>query len=220
MKTLTKKMIVIIFAVLINFQLYSQTEKLVVISADKMKILYVGIDNPVSIAAQGITSDKLKVSISNGSIIGSNGKYIVNPGQDTISIIEVKAEMKSGEIKKVGCDTFIIKRMPDPIPYIGKYSSNSYISKDELLKNSEINVSLNLPFDLKFEVISFSFTYNEDNNLITKKVTGNKFTKEIITVIKNLKAESKIYFEDIKAKGPDGAIRSLPQILIKLAEKE
>jgi len=220
MKTLTQKMIVILIAVLFNFQLYSQTEKLVVISADKMKILYVGIDNPVSIAAQGITSDKLKVSISNGTIIGSNGKYIVNPEQGSISIIEVMAEIKPGEIKKIGCDTFIIKRVPDPIPCIGKYSSNSYISKDELLKNSEIKVSLNFPFDLKFEVISFSFTYKEDNYLITKEVTGNKFTQEIITTIKNLKAESKIYFEDIKAKGPDGGVRSLPSILIKLAEKE
>jgi hypothetical protein len=220
MKTFTKKMIVILFAILSNFQLYSQTEKLVVISADRLKILYVGIDNPVSIAVQGITSDKLKVSISNGTIIGSNGKYIVKPGQDSISIIEVTAEIKPGEIKKVGCDTFIIKRIPDPIPSIGKYISNSYISKDELLKNAEINVSLNLPFDLNFEVISFSFTYKENNNLITKKVIGNKFTQEIITAINNLKVESKVYFEDIKAKGPDGAVRRLSPIVIKLAEKE
>lgn len=221
MKTLTKKTIVILFAILLSLQLYSQTEKLLVVSADKMNVLYIGIDNPVSIAVQGITGDKLKVSISNGTITGSNGKYIVKPGQDPISIIEVAEEIKSGEIKKIGCDTFRVKRIPSPVACIGKYChDNIYITKDELLKNSEVSVLLNLPFEFKFEVISFSFTYiMENKDVAIIKISDNKFSQEIITAINNLKEGSKVYLENIKAKGPYGAVRPLSSISIKLVEK-
>jgi hypothetical protein len=63
-----KKIFAILFTIFFNYQLNSQNENSVVVSADKMNILYIGIDNPVSIAASGIPSDKLKVSSSNGTI--------------------------------------------------------------------------------------------------------------------------------------------------------
>jgi gliding motility-associated protein GldM len=222
MKTLINKMIVVLTAILFNFPLYSQTGKQVLVSADKMNILYVGIDNPVSIVAQGITSDKLKVTMTNGTITGSNGKYIAKPVQGSISIIEVTTEIKPGEIKKIGCDTFRIKRIPDPITQIGNTTNTNLYSKEYLIKNPEINVLMNLPFDLKFEIISFTFLYkinNEIKDIMTINVTGNKFTQEIIAIINSQKTDSRLYFEDIKAKGPDGTVRVLSPIAIKLSDK-
>jgi len=46
----TTKVIVILFAIFFNIKLFAQTENLAVVSADKMNVLYIGIDNPVSIA--------------------------------------------------------------------------------------------------------------------------------------------------------------------------
>lgn len=219
MKTLTKKMIVILIAIFCNFQLYSQTENSVVVSADKMKILYVGLDNPVSIAASGISSDKLKVTITNGTITGSNGKYIVKPGHDSISIIMVATELKPGEIIKVGCDTFKVKHVPVPVVCIGNYNSNAEylsMSKDELLKNSEINVPFDI-FDLKFNVISFTFSWNESGMLHELNIIGNKFDQKIIDVINKTIAGDKLFIENIKVTGP-GGIRTLPAIIIKIVD--
>jgi hypothetical protein len=219
MKTLTQNLILVLSAILYNFPLNSQPLKKVLVSADKMNILYIGIDNPVSIIAQDITSDKLKVTMTNGTINGSNGKYIAKPGQESISIIEVTAEIKPNEITKIGCDTFRIKRIPDPIAQIGNTSNTSYYSREYLTKYPEINVSLNLPFDTKFEIISFTFLYNKNNetkDIMSISVSGNKFTKEIMTIINNPKTDSKLYFEDIKAKSPDGTIRALTPIAIEL----
>lgn len=228
MKTISR-MLVLISALMFNINLFAQTENAAVVSADKMNVLYIGIDNPVSIAVPGIPNDKLKVTINNGTITGSNGKYIVNVQNVAETIIEVSAEIKPGEIKKFGSSTFRVKRIPDPTPVIGKIfnnSSNTFMSKEELLKNPELTVSLNLPFDLKFEVVTFTLTYAVDNangtgkDLIQLIAYGNKFTQGMIDAINKLPKDSKIYFEDIKVKGPDGEVRQLPAMVIKLMEKE
>jgi hypothetical protein len=221
METNPKKIIVIFCTIIFNFQLNSQTENSVVVSADKMNILYVGIENPVSIAASGISSDKLKVTVSNGTISGSNGKYIVQPVGGSESIIEVSAEVKQGDIKKVGTVVFKNKRIPDPSPCIGSYCNTSlYITKEELLKNTNVNVSLNVPFEIKFEIVSFVFSYiGENKNKVDIPVTGNKFTQDIINSINKMNDGGELFIENIKVKFPDGSFRNLSPIDIKLKTK-
>ena len=218
METIPQKMIVILIAIFFNIQLYSQTENSVVVSADKMNILYIGIDNPVSVAASGIASDKLKVSISNGNITGSNGKYIVQPLGGSESIIDVSAEVKPGDIKKVGSVVFKNKRIPDPSPCIGNYCNTSlYITKEELLKSTIVNVFLNMPFEIKFEIVSFVFSYfGENKNKVDIPVSGNRFTQDIINSINKMNDGGELFIENIKVKFPDGSFRNLSPIEIKL----
>jgi gliding motility-associated protein GldM len=218
METIPQKMILILIAIFFNIQLYSQTENSVVVSADKMNILYIGIDNPISVAASGIASDKLKVSISNGNITGSNGKYIVQPLGGSESIIEVSAEVKPGDIKKVGSVVFKNKRIPDPSPCIGNYCNTSlYITKEELLKSTIVNVSLNMPFEIKFEIVSFVFSYLDENkNKDDIPVTGNRFNQDIINSINKMNGGDELFIENIKVKFPDGSFRNLSPIEIKL----
>jgi hypothetical protein len=42
-----------------------------------MNVFYIGVPNPVQISAAGVANSKLNVSMSNGSITGSGGKYEV-----------------------------------------------------------------------------------------------------------------------------------------------
>jgi hypothetical protein len=218
METIPQKMIVILIAIFLNFQLYSQTENSVVVSADKMNILYVGIENPISIAASGISSDKLNVIINNGTISGSNGKYIVQPIGGSESIIEVSAEVKQGDFKKVGTVVFKNKRIPDPSPCIGNYCNTSlYITKEELLKSTIVNVSLNMPFEIKFEIVSFVFSYlGENKNKVDIPVSGNRFTQDIINSINKMNDGGELFIDNIKVKFPDGSFRNLSPIEIKL----
>ena len=107
MKTFSK-MIVVLLCTFFNLHGFTQTESMAVVAADKMNVLYAGIDNPVSIAVPGIPSDKIKVAITDGTITGSNGKYIVKPGRGTAATIEVTAELNPGEITKAGSYVFSI----------------------------------------------------------------------------------------------------------------
>ena len=220
MKTLIRVLTLTLFTI-INFQLFGQTDNIAVVSADKMNVLYIGIDNPVSIAVPGVTSDKLKVTINNGTITGSNGKYIVKVEKVIETSIEVTAEIKPGEIKKCGTCVFRIKRIPDPTPCLGNFCNTTlYISKDELLKDPSINISMNLPFDLKFEVVSFTATFKVKEDLVSKSVIGNTFNQGLIDLVKQTEELHKMYIEDIKVKGPDGSIRNLRSMIINIIEKD
>lgn len=213
-------MIVLFLAILFNHQLLAQTNDLAVISADKMKVLYIGIDNPISIAVPGITSDKIKVTVTNGNITGGNGKYIVKVNEATESIIEVTAEIRPGELKKVGSETFSIRHIPAPKLCLGKYCEDIiFMSKEEFLENTELKAETCLPFEVKYEIVSYSFSYQINDVVNTIAVKGKKITPEITDIIKNQKDNNKVFFEEIIAQGPDGTKRRLNSMIITLKPK-
>jgi gliding motility-associated protein GldM len=218
MKTLVK-MIMTLIAILFMNQLNAQTQNLAVVSANKMNVLYIGIENPLSIAVPGIESSKLKVTINNGVIKGSNGQYVAKVTQGTEAIIDVAAEIKPGETKKVGSYTFRIKSMPNPTASLGKFTQAEYIfSKGELLLNPGLTVTLNLPFDIEYEITSFSMTFEESGKFTTLNTPGNKFSKEMLDKITEFKDDTRIMIEKINVTGPDASMRTLAPILIRLSK--
>lgn len=224
MKTLSTKLILTLTAFLLNFSLLAQTGKQVLVSADSMNILYEGIDNPLSIVVQGIANDKLIVTMTNGTITGSNGKYFAKPIERFVAIIEVSAEIKPGKLKKIGSYAFRIKGIPLPVAQIGDVRYKLSYSKLELLKDpwlkARVSDPWDPPFNLKFVVLSFTFIYHENDDIKQLNVMGNKFTPEIIKIINNLKVGSRISFENIKVMGPDGNVRAIAPFEVKISEND
>jgi len=67
-----------------------------------------------------------------------------------------------------------------------------------------------------FVINSYTMTMSVKGDLIEKSVAGNKLTVEMIKLIQNAPKGAKIYFENIKAVGPDGKTRTLSSIILKL----
>jgi hypothetical protein len=102
----------------------------VAIALDKMNVLYIGVDNPVTIAVPNVPADKVFVTIDNGTITGSNGKYlatVTQPGTTTIRVGTIKNDRKELLTEQV----FRVKMMPDPVngklpaDYDTKFSTDS-----------------------------------------------------------------------------------------------
>lgn len=93
---------------------FKTTQPPVAIALDKMNVFYIGVDNPITLAVPNIPSDKLLVTINNGLIKGSNGKYIVRVttlGETTITVATIKDDRKV----LLSTQTFRVKRIPDPV---------------------------------------------------------------------------------------------------------
>ncbi len=78
-----------------------------VITTDKMEVLYVGIDNPLSVNVSGVPYEELNFSVDNGIITVADGKYIakvVSPGTATIDVY------RGGE--KIGSKDFRVELPP------------------------------------------------------------------------------------------------------------
>ena len=89
------------------------TDQPVAIAVDKMNVLYIGVDNPITVAVPGVPSDQLLVHIDQGSISGSKGKYtirVTTPGETTIKVLTVRDDRKV----LLSSQTFRVKTIPDP----------------------------------------------------------------------------------------------------------
>ncbi|MFW6275775.1 MAG: M56 family metallopeptidase, partial [bacterium] len=116
----------------------------------KMNVLYLGVNNPVTIVASGYDADELEVSIDNGNIRGDEGEYIINPGQPGAAVVTVSHKGK--EIQRT---EFRVKEVPNPVTAVRidhDYVTGGEISKAQLLKIDELVAHMqNFDFDLQFK---------------------------------------------------------------------
>jgi gliding motility-associated protein GldM len=84
-----------------------------VISADKMNVVYRGLDNPISISVPGVGDKDITPTVGKGNKLTKtgNGKYILNPGSGKEVTINVSAKLSSGKNIKTP-KIFRIKDIP------------------------------------------------------------------------------------------------------------
>jgi gliding motility-associated protein GldM len=191
----------------------------VVVSPTKMNVLYVGVDNPISVSVPGVAPENVRPSLSGGSLKpdskAGKGNYIATVKGGKKATVSVSAEL-GGSMRPMGKFDFRVKRVPDPEAFCAG-QTDGLISKNKLAAAGAVIPKMkNFDFDLIFRVTSFEVTMNVGGDLITSSATGNRFTAEITNRIKKLKSSSRVYIENIKAVGPDGIPRKLKPINFKI----
>ena len=75
----------------------------------------------------------------------------------------------------------------------------------------------NFEFDVRVVVSSYEFAYVQSNGLTKDvKIDGPRFTETVKSVIRQLRPGSRVTFDNIKVKMPDGEIRRLSPVVLKL----
>jgi gliding motility-associated protein GldM len=192
------------------------------VSADKMNVFYIGVINPVTVSVPGAANDQVHPSISAGGSMVSkgNGHYDVSVTagcpNNKVSI-GVMADM-NGKNQSMGAPVeFRVKRVPDPIAMIANQTTG-VISKTVLSAAGAIIPTMkDFDFDLHFIILSFTLTINLHGDLIEVQSTNNQLTPDMVKKIQSAPNGTKVYLENIKAKGPDGSFRSLAPINLKLS---
>jgi gliding motility-associated protein GldM len=169
-----------------------------IISADKMNVVYRGLDNPISISVPGVGENNVKASVKNGNQLKSKGKgkYNLTPGSEDEVEISVSAKVspkKTINTKKI----FRIKTLPAPQGSIrGRFNRISMPSSS--LPN--ITLGANYPdfmYDLKLKVISFKVAVPGE---FAVEVKGDRMSSQAKKLLKKARRGDKIDIYDIKAK--------------------
>lgn len=196
-------------------QKYHVARPSAVVSPDKMNVFYIGVPNPVSISAPGIPTEKLRLTMSGGSISGSNGKYTVNvssPGEATVS---VAAELAPGKVETIGATKFRIKRIPDPVAKFAGKTGGTLSSVVIKSQNSLFAILENFDFDAKFQVTRFSLIIAKPRaDAIVLQTTGNTLSGAMASALAGIGPGSRVIFDNIVAVGPDGSQRALNAIAL------
>ncbi|MBK8055794.1 MAG: gliding motility protein GldM [Saprospiraceae bacterium] len=195
---------------------YEVGERSVTISAAKMNVFYLGVDNPVEVSAAGVPSAQIKVSMTGGEISrNGDGTYTVRPSgaQGSQAVVSVSAPGMSGS------KTFRIKRIPDPKPLlggkeqpikIGNGTFKGYSALIPILENFDFEAKCNLGgftlvrvpkrLDAEFAPNRGARIEGQAATLQSKAVPGDRFI-----------------FQDIKCKCPGDAVdRNLGQLVFDI----
>ncbi|MCL2027807.1 MAG: hypothetical protein FWG79_04890 [Bacteroidales bacterium] len=178
------------------------------VSADKMNVFYVGVDNPVSLAVSGFDPSGISASISGSgnSITRSGSGYVVRvaaPSNDVTVSLTVRSGTSS---KTAGNFRFRAKNIPDPIVLAnGIGEQESVVDKGTLASGGGLRAMMkDFDFDLQVPVVSFTLVTTVGGDFQEQKSTSNRFTPQMITMINNARRGQRFSFEDIVVRMPTG----------------
>ena len=183
-----------------------------------MNVFYVGVDNPVSLAAPGISPEAIEARISNGTIRKlNNGTYVVRPAvAGKNSAITVYTNVQ-GQKRELQTQVFRVKNVPDPVAKVNGMQGGK-IKKNMLMAAGQVDVEMeNFDFDLKFTVENFSI-YVVIDGYLQEETKSNKgrFSDAQLKLINKLKRNQTLTIENIVVRGPDGTTRKLPSISFRI----
>jgi len=184
------------------------------IALDKMNVLYIGVDNPVSVAASGAGDDKIAFSITGGGGTYSRdggGKYTVRVNSVTDECwINVSVDGKVA-----GRSKFRVRTIPRPVATVGGFESGDNVNAGAFRAQAGVGAYIkDFPFELKYSVVSFTLTAdNADGDIDEAPCTGNMWSTKAQTMIRNLQAGRLVTIDNIRAVGPDGRNQKLPSLV-------
>ncbi len=192
---------------------YEVGERSVTVSAEKMNVFYIGVDNPVAVSAAGISSNDLNVSMSGGNIrkVGK-GNYVVNvttPG-------EARVNVSGGGLRD--SKIFRVKRIPDPVARLSR-SSGGEMGNGEFKAQGGVGAFLdNFDFDANCAIQGFNLVYvAKRQDPIESNNGGARYNDKSKRLVSQAKPGDIYYFDNVKAKCPgDNAGRSINSMVFKI----
>ena len=204
---------------------YSVGANSVVVSPTAMNVLYASIDNPLDISVPGIGSDKVRATMTNGTITRgkvNNSAGTPFPGEwkalpqnvGQVAQIIVSAEI-NGRQQTFQPMEFRVKPVPDPVAAFANASGEARISRDIILAQSGVLANMvDFDFDLRYTVTEFTVSINDKGFDFSETSTSNRLTTGQRGLLERLTRGKKLYIEGIKAVGPDNRPRDLAPIII------
>jgi len=186
---------------------------------DKMNVIYIGVDNPLTVkSSKGDEQTTVKISGGGATIkkMGA-GKYVARATTPTNEgVITVTAD---GESNKFGVR---VKMIPDPIATIGGNKALTLSGKTSKgngkAQGAVIPLLENFDFDTRFDVISYDCYLTSGGELFSSR--GNKgpyFSSQVNNFWDRAKpGKDAIIFDNIKVKGPDGKPRTIPGMTFQI----
>jgi len=165
-----------------------------VISADKMNVVYRGLENPISVSLPGVPDKDIRVSAPGLKKV-STGKYILKPQAGKEVKIVVSAKLNDGKTIS-SFKTFRIKNIPSAQGSVRGQYGIVRMPKSSL---GRVKIAAGLPdfvFDLKLRVNSFKVKVPNQATVVVK---GSQFNAAAKKVMQKARRGDIITIFDIKA---------------------
>lgn len=179
----------------------------VTVSAEKMNVFYIGVENPIAVSATGISSNAINVTGENCTVT----KKDANNYSVTVSKVGEAFIVVNGGPTPVR-KKFRIKAVPDPVAYLANGKRGGGVGSGEMQAINFLFARLeNFDFDLKCSIQSFQMVHQPKRaDAIPAQVNGDKFDGTAARLAAAAKPGDQYFFLNIRGRCPgDQAARDL-----------
>lgn len=195
---------------------YEVGRRSVTVAAEKMNVFYIGVDNPVSVAAAGVSSNDLRVSASGGGLSlksAGTGKYVATattPG-------DAKITVSGGGLTPTSFD-FRVKRIPDPVPQLGRSRGGSIGNGEFKAQEGVLAILDNFDFDARCDIQGYTLVYIAKREDAVESVNpGARYNDKSQRLAERAKPGDSYFFNNIKARCPgDKAGRDIGTMVFQI----
>lgn len=177
---------------------YEVGERSVAISASKMNVFYIGVDNPVEISAAGVPSNQIKVGMNGG------GGSIKRNGDGTYNV-RVTTPTKDAKVTvnapgMNASKSFRVKKIPDPVPMLSKSPGGTMAPGTFKAQPGVLPVLKGFDFEARCKIKGFRLVrvaQRQDAEISVN--AGGKYSGQAASLVKKASPGDRYFFEDIKA---------------------
>lgn len=166
-----------------------------VISADKMNVVYMGVDNPMTISIPGISDNKVTATGNGLTKVAGSGKYIMKPVSGKEVKINVSGKLPDGKTVSTS-QNFRIKGIPSPSGTVRKEMGYVKMQKQSLEKATVGATLPDFDFDLTLKTTGFTLKVPGQSAVV---VSGNRMNAQAKKAIAKARRGDVVTIFDIKS---------------------
>ncbi|MFT5725697.1 MAG: gliding motility-associated protein GldM [Bacteroidia bacterium] len=190
------------------------------ISATKMNVLYIGVDNPISVGVPGVSPAGVRASMQGGTISRSGKDWVARVTNKGRATIVASATMSDGSMRRMGQMEYRVKQLPKPEAKWGTVESGTSMARAAVAIHRTVRASMGVEFafeGLKYRVTGYRFVLApRKGEAFMASRKGASIPGGFSDKIRKAKRGDRILIDKIRAVGPDGKQRNLKPILIEL----
>ena len=169
-----------------------------VISADKMNVVYRGVDNPMTISIPGIPDDKINASAP-GLRRARGSKFNMNPGKGKEVTITATGKLPDGQAISTKTK-FRIKDLPKPSATFFRQSGRIRLPKTSVERAEVGAIMEDFDFDLTLNTLEFKIKIPGAPTITCK---GNRLCGQAKQALTKVRKGQEISVFDLKVQNPE-----------------
>lgn len=184
------------------------------------QVVYAGIDNPLELAAAGLSTESLVLTARSGGTLRplGEGRWSARPtlGAEELRLA-IAQRLPDGRLRPLGERSLRIRPLPDPLPYLQLGTQRfrgGRISRSALLSSAQVQAALDdALLDVRYSVERFQLiAFDALGNALPEVSSGSRFSERQLQLIRETPRGRRLYISEIIARGPDGLDRRLPSL--------
>jgi gliding motility-associated protein GldM len=177
---------------------------------EKMNVVYIAVDNPVTISGGSVGAEKVHVSFDHGTITKTSGdEYNIVPTTAGEGKIIIDAAGKPYPF------TVRVKYLPNPTGFVGTHSGG-VVSSSEFKADGGVLAKLESDFQAGFTVIDYKLAATINGQYMEAPNDGPRWTGQAQALVNRCTPGTHVFIDELRCKGKDGKVRTLPSMIFTL----